>query len=123
MYLHQYKHLYHHLLRTTGKGISGIKINFLTPWNRTFLELLTAIHLFEKSLCYRTQRSITLACNLRIVQALTIDFVLSGRAAMGGGGGSSSTSLLVAADVTLPPPSVSGVVDEGLLLDGWLKLC
>ena len=60
---------------------------------------------------------------MTIILVLTIDFVLSGRVAMGGGGGSSSTSLLVAADVTLPPPSVSGVVDEGLQLDGWLKLC
>jgi hypothetical protein len=72
---------------------------------------------------YRTQWTINLAFNLTIIQILTIDFVLSGRAAIGGGGGSSSTSLLVAADVTFPPPSVSGVVDEGLLLDGWLKLC
>ena len=83
----------------------------------SFVAVLTgcesAIQLFKKSL----------AGNMTIILVLTIDFVLSGRAAMGGGGGSSSTSLLVAADVTLPPPSVSGVVDEGLLLDGWLKLC
>lgn len=53
---------------------------------------------------------------------LTILFVLSGLVATGGGGGSSSSSE-VAGVAGRWPPSVSGVVDDGELLDGWLKLC
>lgn len=45
----------------------------------------------------------------------TIDFVRSGLVAIGGGNGSSS-------DVTPVVPSVSvGVVEDGVLLEGWLK--
>lgn len=52
---------------------------------------------------------------------LTILLVLSGRVATGGGGSSSSCSEV--AGVGGKWPSVSGVVEEGELLDGWLRLC